>query len=117
MVSIETGYSISGFDLGKINGDIYLRIGKKDEPYEGIGRGQVNIQNLPVLYDRSGAIGNPTSDSERTKITPNSQIILFIFYDFKKNNDLYSILEKTADLLTGFCFASAIKSELQSISD
>ena len=39
------------------------------EPYEGIGRGLLNIAGLPVYRDAQGGVGTPTSDNERTKMT------------------------------------------------
>ncbi|MDR1707022.1 MAG: hypothetical protein LBR46_03370 [Prevotella sp.] len=69
LVSIHTGYSIGGFDVDKIKGDtLILGVGMPDEPYEGIGRGVLNIEGLPVYRDAEGGIGTPTSDHERTKI-------------------------------------------------
>ena len=45
LVSIRTGYSIGGFDADKIEGDhLTLGVGMQDEPYEGIGRGILNIE-------------------------------------------------------------------------
>src|SRR5574344_1991376 len=47
LASIAYGYSIGGFDYDKIDGDtITLGIGVEDEPYEGIGRGFINIAGL-----------------------------------------------------------------------
>ncbi|NDV95825.1 hypothetical protein D0T84_13020 [Dysgonomonas sp. 521] len=70
LVSIKTGYSIGGFDADKIQGDtLTLGIGKANEPYEGIGKGVLNIEGLPVYRDSAGGIGTPTSDHERTKIS------------------------------------------------
>ncbi len=69
LVSIRTGYSIGGFDADKIKGaTLTLGVGMPDEPYEGIGRGVLNIEGLPVYRDAEGGIGTPTSDHERTKI-------------------------------------------------
>ena len=69
LVSMETGYSIGGFDADKIVGDrLVLGVGRDGEPYEGIGRGPLNIASLPVYRDGAGGIGTPTSDNERTKI-------------------------------------------------
>lgn len=70
LVSLRTGLSIGGFDAARIDGDLAWGIGRAGEPYEGIGRGPLNIEGLPVLRDRLGAFGSPTSDSERTKIRP-----------------------------------------------
>ena len=43
-------------------------MGKAGEPYEGIGRGMINIEGLPVYRDEKGGVGTPTSDNERTKM-------------------------------------------------
>jgi DNA/RNA-binding domain of Phe-tRNA-synthetase-like protein len=70
LTSIKFGYSIGGFDANKFVGDtLTLGIGKTGEPYEGIGRGMLNIEGLPVYRDAVGGVGTPTSDNERTKIT------------------------------------------------
>ena len=69
LASIVFGYSIGGFDADKFVGDtLTLGIGLKDEPYEGIGRGIINIEGLPVYRDAQGGVGTPTSDHERTKM-------------------------------------------------
>ena len=70
LASIAYGYSIGGFDADKFEGDtLTLGIGREGEPYEGIGRGMINIAGLPVYRDSKGGVGTPTSDNERTKIT------------------------------------------------
>jgi len=70
LASIAYGYSIGGFDADKFVGDtLTLGIGRAGEPYEGIGRGMLNIEGLPVYRDAQGGVGTPTSDHERTKIT------------------------------------------------
>ena len=70
LASIVYGYSIGGFDAAQIVGDtLTLGIGREGEPYEGIGRGMLNIAGLPVYRDAVGGIGTPTSDHERTKMT------------------------------------------------
>lgn len=70
LASIRFGYSIGGFDADKFVGTtLTLGIGREGEPYEGIGRGMLNIAGLPVYRDAEGGVGTPTSDHERTKIT------------------------------------------------
>ena len=69
LASMRFGYSIGGFDADKIEGDtLILGIGRAGEPYEGIGRGMLNIEGLPVYRDNQDGVGTPTSDNERTKI-------------------------------------------------
>ena len=70
VASIAYGYSIGGFDADKFVGDtLTLGVGREGEPYEGIGRGPLNIAGLPVYRDAIGGVGTPTSDNERTKMT------------------------------------------------
>lgn len=70
LASIRFGYSIGAFDADKFVGDqLTLGVGREGEPYEGIGRGMINIAGLPVYRDEKGGVGTPTSDNERTKVT------------------------------------------------
>ena len=79
LVSLRTGHSIGGFDADKIQGTcLELGIGKAGELFEGIGRGVLNIEGLPVYRDSFGGIGTPTSDHERTKMDVNTTHILAI---------------------------------------
>lgn len=84
LASIAYGYSIGGFDADQFEGDtLTLGIGREGEPYEGIGRGLLNIQGLPVYRDTKGGVGTPTSDNERTKITESTShlVVLINGYD------------------------------------
>ena len=84
LASIAYGYSIGGFDADKFVGDtLTLGIGREGEPYEGIGRGMINIHGLPVYRDAEGGVGTPTSDHERTKMTINTRhlVVLINGYD------------------------------------
>lgn len=84
LASIAFGYSIGGFDASKFEGDtLTLGIGREGEPYEGIGRGMINIAGLPVYRDAKGGVGTPTSDNERTKMELSTRhtVILINGYD------------------------------------
>lgn len=88
LASIAYGYSIGGFDADKIAGDtLTLGVGCEGEPYEGIGRGQLNISGLPVYRDAMGGIGTPTSDHERTKLELQSHRLLAIVNGYDGNRE------------------------------
>ena len=88
LASIVYGYSIGGFDADKMVGEqLTLGIGKADEPYEGIGRGLINIEGLPVYRDEIGGVGTPTSDHERTKITAQTNHLLVLINGYDGNED------------------------------
>ena len=84
LASIAYGYSIGGFDADRFVGDtLTLGVGRAGEPYEGIGRGLLNIEGLPVYRDAEGGVGTPTSDHERTKMTIDTRhlVVLINGYD------------------------------------
>lgn len=88
LASMSRHYSIGGFDRGKIVGNVVeLGVGRRDEPYEGIGRGSLNIEGLPVYRDAEGGIGTPTSDHERTKMEPGTRSVLYIINAYDGDGD------------------------------
>jgi DNA/RNA-binding domain of Phe-tRNA-synthetase-like protein len=89
LASIAFGYSIGGFDAEKFEGNtLTLGIGREGEPYEGIGRGMINIQGLPVYRDAKGGVGTPTSDNERTKISEHTSHLLVLINGYDGNEQL-----------------------------
>ena len=99
LTSLQTGFSICGYDAGKIEGPVSMGIGEVEEPYTGIGRGSLNISYLPVFRDQKGAFGTPTSDSVRTLIDENSSEVLFILPDFDGQTTLEMALKMLSELL------------------
>ena len=105
LASIAFGYSIGGFDADKFEGDtLTLGIGREGEPYEGIGRGMINIQGLPVYRDAKGGVGTPTSDNERTKISEHTSHLLVLINGYDGNEQLVrQNAEYIQDLLRKHC--------------
>lgn len=88
LASIKYGYSIGGFDANKFVGNVIsLGVGREGEPYEGIGRGMINIAGLPVYRDSQGGVGTPTSDNERTKIGMDTTRTLILVNGYDGNRD------------------------------
>lgn len=104
--SISTGFSIGGYDADKINGTVEFGIGKADEPYVGIGRGELNIEFLPVFRDETGAFGTPTSDSERTAVTLDTKRFLMIIIDYSFSEKLNEATEMAINLLKRYAQAN-----------
>lgn len=105
LASIVYGYSIGGFDADKFEGDtLTLGIGREGEPYEGIGRGMINIQGLPVYRDAIGGVGTPTSDHERTKITPETKHLVVLINGYDGNEQrVRENAEYIQSLLRKYC--------------
>lgn len=114
LVSVSSGFSIGGYDVEKIKGDIEFGIGKRDELYEGIGRGHLNIEFMPVFRDKEGAFGTPTSDSVRTCVNETTRRFLMIIIDYGASALLEETSKSAVKLLT--TFAGASNFELKTIS-
>jgi len=114
LVSISSGFSIGGYDADKITGKAVFGIGKKNEPYEGIGRGELNIESMPVFRDELGAFGTPTSDSVRTSVTLETKRFLMIIIDYGSPESLSNATQLAKNLLTEY--AKATKFELKTVS-
>lgn len=100
LVSLRTGHSIGGFDADKIEGStLVLGVGKAGEPFEGIGRGVLNIEGLPVYRDAVGGIGTPTSDHERTKMDLGTTHILALVNGYNGKEGLQEAAEMIQSLL------------------
>jgi DNA/RNA-binding domain of Phe-tRNA-synthetase-like protein len=108
LISFKSGFSIGGYDADSIKGDIALTKGLSSDIYDGLGRGLLNIENLPVLRDELGAFGCPTSDSERTGIRLDSRRCLWVFFDFDADQSLEQYLHESAELLKQFAAAKNI---------
>ncbi|MDZ7606941.1 MAG: phenylalanine--tRNA ligase beta subunit-related protein [Cyclobacteriaceae bacterium] len=100
LVSLDTGFSIGGYDADKIVGDVEFGVGLANEPYEAIGRGELNIENLPLFRDELGAFGSPTSDSLRTMVTENTTRFLMVIIDFDGSVLLDEAMQKSIDWLS-----------------
>lgn len=110
LVSLRTGYSIGGFDADKIAGrNLCLGIGLEGESFEGIGRGTLNIECMPVIRDELGGIGTPTSDHERTKMSVSTQHILVVINGYSGNEGLSEAAEMTISLLCRYASAQNYK--------
>lgn len=106
LVSIRYGYSIGGFDADKIQGDtLVLGIGRPGEPYQGIGRGELNIEGMPVYRDAIGGIGTPTSDNERTKLELGTTHLLTIINGYSGKEGLQEAVGYMLELLEEFVSA------------
>jgi DNA/RNA-binding domain of Phe-tRNA-synthetase-like protein len=108
LISITAGFSIGGYDADQIQGTICFGIGNADESYSGIGRGGLNIENLPVFRDELGAFGTPTSDSQRTEVTDKTSRFLMILIDFGGDGQLENAKQMAIRLLKEYCQATNI---------
>ena len=115
VVSLQSAYSIGGYDRDEVQAPVSMRKGLAEDSYKSIGKGELNITHLPVITDALGPFGNPTNDSGRTAIRPDSTHIWLVFFDFggDTNGDLESTLELTAQWLEHYAKARQINYDVQ----
>lgn len=108
LLSIDANRSVAVLDYDKIQGDIKIRLGLETDVYEGIGRGIINVSNIPVYEDEVGPFGSTTSDTPRTMVTDNTKKILLFIICF---SDTYIAehRQKAIDLFTEYGYAKNIK--------
>lgn len=110
LVSIDSGLSMGGFDASFIEGNnLVLGIGKADEHFEGIGRGVLNIEGLPVYRDVKGGIGTPTSDEERSRLRLETTEFLALLNGYSGEVALKEAVEMLKSLLVKYAGASLDK--------
>ncbi|MBI9054506.1 MAG: hypothetical protein JEY96_11855 [Bacteroidales bacterium] len=109
LISISSYYSICAFDTIKLQDPIEFTIGTKEDEYYGIGRGLLNIENLPVFEDQIGKFGSPTSDSERVKITNETESISMNIISFSGTEGLEFHLNQLQENLIQFANAQNIE--------
>lgn len=112
LLSLRTFFSAGSFDRIKIQGDIHFGIGQKEDYYCGIGRDQLNIEGLPVLIDELGPFGSPTSDSERTRIRPETMEMLTVILSFSGPEVLEPIIAEATKILSEIIEARNIEAKI-----
>lgn len=113
MLSLVTGCSVGCFDADKVRGEcLTLGIGRSGEPYEGIGRGPLNIEGLPVFRDAAGGIGTPTSDNERTRIEESTTRLLMTIHLFDTEADAEAVVSEARRIFTDYCGATDFVSRI-----
>lgn len=109
LISVSSGYSIGSYDLGKLQGRIELRRAEDGAHYSGIGKGSINIEHLPVLYDELGPFGNPSSDSRRAMIQEGEREVLSVLYSFDGPGELKVWMDQYSRLLEKYCGVEGIE--------
>lgn len=112
LVSVQSRLSIGLYDLSKIDGDIVFRAGRAGESYKGIGKYDLNLEDLPVFSDAHGPHGSPTSDSERTMVTLATSRVAAIMISFGGSENLDRWLQMLAELFQKYAEGHDISTEI-----
>ena len=112
IISLHTCYSVGTYDLDKVKGSITFTVGEENERYDGIGRGSINLENLPVFEDEDGKFGSTTSDSIKSMITNDTTHILMNIIAFEEDENLERYIEYSKKLLERFADATIIDTKI-----
>ncbi|MEO1089839.1 MAG: phenylalanine--tRNA ligase beta subunit-related protein [Pseudomonadota bacterium] len=108
-LSLATGFACGVYDRGRLEPPCTLRVGAPGETYDAIGRGAFNLQDLPVLVDRRGPFGSPTSDTVRTAVDQGTTRPWLVVFDFG-GGDLGAALAMAADAFERYWRAVDVRS-------
>ena len=102
--SLEFQLPYGLYDAARIEGDVELRIGRAGESYPGIRKDDVHVDGRIALADRLGPFGNPTSDSARTMVTPQTTRALLVVFAPREvePRHLDHVIDVTADRMVTF---------------
>ena len=113
LVSMKSGYPISGLDADKLVGDtLIMGVGEEGEEYNGIGRGLLNISGMPVYRDKIGGVATPTSDEERTKITLDTRTLQMNINGFGEEMPMEETVAWSVELLRKYAGATEVETEI-----
>jgi DNA/RNA-binding domain of Phe-tRNA-synthetase-like protein len=112
LVSVESRLPIGLYDLADVKGDITFRAGRAGETYKGIGKYDLNLEDLAVFSDAEGPHGSPTSDSERTMVTLTTNHIAAILISFGGPDPLQESCDRISALLLQYANGQEISVEL-----
>jgi DNA/RNA-binding domain of Phe-tRNA-synthetase-like protein len=113
VVSIETRHALGAYDLDRVQGDVIFRAAAAGETYRGIGRGDLNLEGLPIFSDSLGPFGSPTSDSERTMITLESKRIALVIIACCLRERLHVDIGATVELLQQYASAKNVETRIE----
>ena len=112
LVSVESRLSIGLYDLGNVKGDVVFRAGRSGETYKGIGKYDLNLEGLPVFSDAAGPHGSPTSDSERTMVTPSTEHVAAILISFGGPQPLEAWCRRVTALFERYAEGGDMRTEI-----
>lgn len=116
LVSMKSGYPISGLDADKLVGDtLVMGVGEEGELYNGIGRGLLNISGMPVYRDEKGGVATPTSDEERTKITLDTCTLQMNINGFGEEMPMEEAVAWSVELLKRYASATDIETAIVTV--
>jgi DNA/RNA-binding domain of Phe-tRNA-synthetase-like protein len=108
LVSLESMFCCGTTDLAHVRPPVVFRVGREQEAYDGIGRGQIRLAKIPVFADTRGPFASTTSDSQQAKVTLETSQLLMLIISFGGPAGLDEALARSGLLLTKYALAATI---------
>jgi DNA/RNA-binding domain of Phe-tRNA-synthetase-like protein len=112
LASVESRLPIGLYDFAHVQGSIVFRAGRAGESYKGIGKYDLNLEDLPLFADSLGPHGSPTSDSERTMVTPATSQVLAVLISFGGEKPLAAGIRRLGELLESYASAANLETRV-----
>jgi len=98
------------YDLARVQGDIVIILGEKNDCYQGIRKETLNFQGKIVLRDAQGAFGNPSADSLRASVNESSRDIMQVLFFHPSDYLKEKILDETQAMYRQFFSIGEVQS-------
>ncbi|HET7628902.1 MAG TPA: phenylalanine--tRNA ligase beta subunit-related protein [Bacillales bacterium] len=99
--SIKYEIPLGIYDLDNIDGPVEIRIGTKQDAFEGLNGRPMNMEGKLLSADTRGAFGSPIVDSKRTMTTKNTRNALQLVY-FRPSTQKEDAETMLAEMCDGF---------------
>lgn len=101
-ISMKSCCPVCAYDISKLEGDVTFTVAPAGTVYEGIGRGELNIEFLPVFSDEKGPFGSLTSDSARTCVGSDTRKIVLNLVSVHPHENMGAWLGEAERLLAQY---------------
>ncbi|KAA0547332.1 hypothetical protein FZW96_10660 [Bacillus sp. BGMRC 2118] len=101
--SLQYGIPIGIYDKQNLTGDILIKLGQKDEQYEGLNNRIIDANQKLISTDESGPFGSPFVDSRRTAVTEETISAIQIAYlhpSMTSEEEINSLLQAMSKMFT-----------------
>lgn len=112
LISLKSLYSVGSYDIDKLKQPVILAIGREGDSYKGIGKGIINVENIPAFCDQMGNFGSPTSDSERAMIKEETTNIIMNVISFSGSEDIEKYMEFAKEKLEKYAQATKVECKI-----
>lgn len=113
LLSLKYQIPIGSYDMDRVQGEVMLQIAEKGSSYQGIGKADINIEDMIVIGDDLGPFGSATSDSVRCMISEETKHMMMCFYLFDAQDyDIDAMFDDALSLLSEYTNAKNIQMKI-----